>query len=131
MRGWLVTLAALAGLVGAAGVALAAIGAHHSSNPNVTTAAHFLLFHAPALLALCAIAREPRRLGLLFAGSLIALGVTLFSGDLALRALVRVTPVPMAAPTGGILMILGWLGAAVAVPWALSHRDAEHRGARS
>lgn len=119
MRGWLGFLGAIAGLMGAAGVTLAAVGAHHSSNPNVTTAAYFLLFHAPALLGLSALSRDRAEPAALVAASLIALGATLFSGDLALRALANVTLVHMAAPTGGVLLILGWLVAAVALPLTL------------
>lgn len=119
MRGWLGTLGAVAGLMGAAGVTLSAVGAHRSGNPNVTTAAYFLLFHAAALVGLGALARDREETAILVAASLIALGATLFSGDLALRALANVTLVHMAAPTGGVLMILGWLVAAIALPLAL------------
>ena len=119
MRAWLMGLGALAGLFGAAGVALAAAGAHRSGNPIVTTAAYFLLFHASSLMALCALARASLDRGLLVAGSLIALGTILFSGDLALRGLAGITLVHMAAPTGGTVMILGWIVAAVAVTSAL------------
>jgi len=44
-------LLTLAGLTGAAGVALAARGSH-GADTLVTTAADFLLFHAPVLLGL-------------------------------------------------------------------------------
>ena len=117
---WQRGLGALAGVLGAAGVGLAAVGAHRSGNPEVTTAAYFLLFHAPALLALCAFAGRRVDRGLLVAGSLIGLGAVLFSGDLALRGLAGLVIWHKAAPTGGMLMILGWLVAAFAVPSSLS-----------
>lgn len=123
MRAWLMGLGALAGLFGAAGVGLAAVGAHRSGNPIVTTAAYFLLFHASGLAALCALARERADRGVLVAGALIAIGTILFSGDLALRGLADLTLVHMAAPTGGVLMILGWLVAAVAVSSSLRRQD--------
>ena len=116
MRVWLMALGALAGVFGAAGVGLAAVGAHRSGSPTVTTAAYFLLFHAAGLAALCALAQPRLDRGILIAGSLIGVGAILFSGDLALRALSNVILVHMAAPTGGVLMILGWLVAAVALP---------------
>lgn len=119
MRIWLMSLGALAGLLGATGVGLAAVGAHRSGNPIVTTAAYFLLFHGAGLTALCGLVRARRDRGLLVAGSLIGLGAILFSGDLALRALAGVTLIHMAAPTGGTLMIAGWLVAAVALPLRL------------
>jgi uncharacterized membrane protein YgdD (TMEM256/DUF423 family) len=46
------------------------------------------------------------------AGVLI-LGTVLFSGDLALRALKGAKLFAMAAPAGGILMLLGWAGLAL------------------
>ena len=116
MRAWIMTLGTFAGLFGAAGVALAAVGAHMSGSSTVTTSAYFLLFHAAALLGFCALAdRYPRR-GLLIAGSTIAFGTVLFSGELALHALTGLGTVAKAAPIGGTLMILGWLLAAVILP---------------
>lgn len=120
MRTWIIIVAALAGLYGAAGVALAAAGAHRSGNPNVTTAAYFLLFHAAALVGLSTAAAGARRaVPPMIAASLIALGTLLFSGHLALHALADLVPIPFAAPVGGSLAILGWLVAAVALPFAL------------
>ena len=120
MRTWIIIVAALAGLYGAAGVALAAAGAHRSGNPNVTTAAYFLLFHAAALVGLSTAAAGARRaVPPMIAASFIALGTLLFSGHLALHALADLVPIPFAAPVGGSLAILGWLVAAVALPLAL------------
>lgn len=85
----------------------------------MTTAAYFLLFHAPALIALCAVARLARGRLVLAAASLIGIGTLLFSGDLALRAGPGLTLLRLAAPTGGLLMIAGWAMAAVALPLAL------------
>ena len=48
------------------------------------------------------------------AAMLIVLGTMLFCGDLAIRALAQVSLIPMAAPTGGVMLMLGWLGLAVA-----------------
>ncbi len=123
MRAWSMVLAALAGLYGAAGVVLAAAGAHLAAGPTVTTAAYFLLFHAAALIAVCASVPGGRRraaTAVLIAASLWAVGVFLFSGDLALHALTGKTPVRQAAPAGGILLIAGWLVAAVALPMRLA-----------
>ncbi len=122
MRGWTMALAALAGLYGAAGIALAAAGAHVRASPLVTTAADLLLIHAAAIVALCAVARADGGRAVRSAASLIALGVLLFSGELALHGLAGLQPWPLAAPTGGLLMIAGWLMAAVAMPLALRRR---------
>lgn len=120
MQPWIKIIAALAGLYGSAGVALAAIGAHRSGNPNVVTAAYFLLFHAAALVGLTTAAAGARRATpLMIAASLLALGTLLFSGHLALHALADLVPIPFAAPVGGSMAILGWLVAAVSLPLAL------------
>lgn len=110
----------IAGLYGAAGVALAAAGAHVSNTPIVTTAAYFLLFHASALLALSALAAVRELRVVPWGGYLIAAGVFVFSGDLALRGLKDIVLVHMAAPTGGLLIIGGWLLIAIALPLELS-----------
>ena len=118
MRGWSMALAAAAGLYGAAGVALMAVGAHRTA-PLATTAGTFLLLHAAAILAL--IALDLGR-GMRIAATLIAAGALLFSGELALHALADMQPLPMAAPAGGMLMIVGWLVAAIGAPLALARR---------
>ncbi|WP_158807637.1 DUF423 domain-containing protein [Beijerinckia sp. L45] len=126
MRVWMMALAALAGLFGAAGVGLAAAAAHIVGDTTLHTAADFLLFHAAALFGLVALMRAKAERGLLVAGSLIALGAILFCGDLAIRAMAGLRLMPMAAPTGGMLMIAGWLVAAVAAPWSLRKTGTRH-----
>ncbi|HZH08744.1 MAG TPA: DUF423 domain-containing protein [Microvirga sp.] len=107
-------LIALAGLSGALGVALSAAAAHITGG-NLATAAQFLLFHAPGLLALAALiaagAVQPTLAQL--AGYVIVLGLTLFCGDLSRRAFSGMALFPKAAPTGGILLMLGWVLVAV------------------
>jgi uncharacterized membrane protein YgdD (TMEM256/DUF423 family) len=95
-----------AGLMGAAGVALAAYAAHAQSGGNLVTASQFLLFHAAPVLATGL--APPGRLRVI-GGSLLVMGALLFCGDLTLRALSGTAPWPMAAPTGGMILILGWL----------------------
>lgn len=99
-----------AGLIGACGVALLA-AASHQGGGNLQTAASFMLFHASALLAIglaSAVHVSGRILGI--AGLVMLAGVLLFCGDLVLRDLAGERLFPMAAPTGGTLTILGWLG---------------------
>lgn len=96
------------GLSGAAGVALAAVAAH-AGGGYVGTASSFLLAHAPALLAIGLLGGgRVRHAG----GAVLLLGLALFCGDLLLRHYVGERLFPMAAPTGGTLMILGWLAVA-------------------
>ncbi|KQP42550.1 hypothetical protein ASF49_01480 [Methylobacterium sp. Leaf104] len=108
----LLALGALAGLLG---VAASAAAAHVSGADSLKTAAQFLLFHAPAILALVALAATGtthRPMTRLAAGALVV-GLALFSGDLALRALHGTPLFPMAAPAGGFALMAGWLLAAL------------------
>jgi len=101
----------LAGLIGAAGVAAAAAGAHLNADPNLTTAAYFLMLGATGATAAAALgaALGPTWSFADVGGAVIALGALLFGGALAVRALWGITLFPMAAPTGGTMLILGWL----------------------
>ena len=103
----LILLASLSGLLG---VGLSAAAAHITGG-NLATAAQFLLFHAPALLALVALATAGALHPTLaqMAGYVLVLGLVLFCGDLSRRAFSGVALFPRAAPTGGILLMLGWL----------------------
>jgi uncharacterized membrane protein YgdD (TMEM256/DUF423 family) len=109
-------LLALGALAGIFGVALSAAAAHVTGSGSLQTAAQFLLFHAPALLALVALissgAIGPRLARL--AGYVMVVGLILFCGDLSRRALAGVALAPMAAPTGGVLLMVGWALAAIA-----------------
>lgn len=97
-----------AGLIGASGVALMA-AASHKGGGNLQIAAFFMLFHASALLVI-GLVGSGRIPGI--AGLVMLTGVLLFCGDLVLRDLAGERLFPMAAPTGGTLTILGWLGIA-------------------
>lgn len=94
-----------AGIVGAAGVAAAAAAAHQGGG-NLETAAQFMLFHAPALLA---IGLFGGGLALRTGGSVLLAGLLLFCGDLLMRHFAGMRLFPFAAPSGGTLMIAGWL----------------------
>ncbi len=109
-------LVVLAGLMGAGGVMLAAASAHAVPNAGLDSAGHLLLFHATAVLGATALLQAGllwRPLGLLAAFGL-ALGAVLFAGDIALRAFAGHRLFPMAAPTGGTILIVSWLILAVA-----------------
>jgi len=104
-------LGAFACLCGLLGVAASAAAAHIPGADSLKTAAQFLLFHAPAILALVALGaaglvRAP--LARIAAG-LLAVGLCLFCGDLSLRALAGHALFPMAAPSGGFALMGGWL----------------------
>ncbi|RYE86704.1 MAG: DUF423 domain-containing protein [Hyphomicrobiales bacterium] len=106
-------LLVIAGLLGALGVAASAAGSH-GTETNLSTAGTFLLLHAAALVGLGA--WRDNRLAT-NAGWILAVGVILFAGDLAMRARAGTALFPMAAPIGGGAMILGWLAVAAAGLW--------------
>ena len=112
-------LVAVAALMGAAGVAASAAAAHVGGGTNLATAAHFLLFHAAAIVGLAALAAQAGRgrTAVTIGAAAIAVGALLFSGDLALRALMEVKLLGGSAPVGGMAMIAGWLVVALAAPF--------------
>jgi len=98
----------LGGIAGAAGVMLLAMAAHADTTGLIETAAQMLLFHAPAILAIGAVGQTRRSPFLLLALILMTAGLALFCGDLASRAFAERRLFPMSAPTGGMLVIIGW-----------------------
>jgi uncharacterized membrane protein YgdD (TMEM256/DUF423 family) len=106
---------AAAGLNGFMGVAFGAWAAHGAANRIgvgatewVKTGAEYQLWHAVALLAL---AVAPVTLGTVrsWVGSCFCLGALLFSGSLYLLATFGWHGLVFVTPSGGILMLLGWL----------------------
>jgi uncharacterized membrane protein YgdD (TMEM256/DUF423 family) len=109
-------LIALAGLMGAGGIALAAAGAHMAPGAGLDSAAYMLLFHASAVVGGAALVQQGvlwRPLALLVLAAWV-LGAVLFSGDIAMRAFTAHRLFPMAAPSGGMILIAAWLALTVA-----------------
>jgi uncharacterized membrane protein YgdD (TMEM256/DUF423 family) len=112
-------LIALAGVMGADGVILAAASAHQADAARLATASSMLLFHATAILGTAALAERGlihARLGLAAAFGFV-IASALFAGDLTLRQYAGHGLFPMAAPTGGTLLIVSWLVLAIAAVW--------------
>jgi uncharacterized membrane protein YgdD (TMEM256/DUF423 family) len=112
-------LIVLAGIMGADGVVLAALSAHQADASRLGAASSMLLFHASAVLAAAALAERGivhRRLGVAAACGFV-LAAALFATDLTLRQYAGHGLFPMAAPSGGTLLILSWLALAVAAAW--------------
>ncbi|KQP54907.1 DUF423 domain-containing protein [Methylobacterium sp. Leaf108] len=113
----LLALGALAGLLG---VVASAAAAHSGGAESLKTAAQFLLFHAPVVIGLVALSQSgaTHRLVTRSAAVAVVLGLALFCGDLALRALYGTPLFAMAAPAGGIVLMLAWatVGVAAFVP---------------
>jgi uncharacterized membrane protein YgdD (TMEM256/DUF423 family) len=112
-------LIVLAAVMGADGVMLAAASAHQADASRLAAASSMLLFHATAVLATVALAER----GIVRAGIGVAaafgfvLAASLFAGDLTLRQYAGHSLFPMAAPTGGTLLIASWLVLAIAAAW--------------
>jgi len=109
----------VAGLMGACGVVLAATSAHLADTSRLGAASSMLLFHAPAVLGAVALTER----GLLHAriGPVATIGfviaASLFAADLSLRQFAGRGLFPMAAPTGGTLLIASWLALAASAIW--------------
>lgn len=121
MRLWLF----IAGVDGALAVVMAAVGAHGATLAErpahwFASANDIHVWHAIVLVGVAALVRRsrgPSALMLNVAGTLFATGTVLFAGTLYIQALTGTAPLPMAAPAGGIALVLGWLAlAAAALP---------------
>jgi uncharacterized membrane protein YgdD (TMEM256/DUF423 family) len=109
----------LAAVMGADGVILAAASAHQPDATRLGSASSMLLFHAVAVLAVVALIERGvihARIGIAAALGFV-LAAALFAGDLSLRQYAGHSLFPMAAPTGGTLLIASWLVLAVAAAW--------------
>ncbi len=112
----------LACLMGAGGVGLAAAATHAAPGSGLDSAAYLMLFHATAVLGAGALTKQEllwRPLGLVAMACFVAGGV-LFASDISMRAFAGHRLFPMAAPTGGTLLILGWLVLAAAAVVAMA-----------
>jgi uncharacterized membrane protein YgdD (TMEM256/DUF423 family) len=112
-------LAILAAVMGADGVILAAAAAHQPDATRLASASSMLLFHALAVLATVALAERGTlhlRIAMVSAWGFVV-AAALFAGDLTLRQYAGHSLFPMAAPTGGTLLIASWLALAVAAAW--------------
>src|ERR1700755_550312 len=104
-------LIALAGVMGADGVILAAASAHQADATRLAAASSMLLFHATAVLGSGGLGgRGLIHVGVVLAATLgFVIAASLFAGDLTLRQYAGHGLFPMAAPTGGTLLIASWL----------------------
>ena len=112
-------LVILAGVMGADGVILAAVAAHQPDATRLAAASSMLLFHATAVLAVVALAERgviDQGIGIAAAWGFV-IAAAFFAGDLTLRQYAGHGLFPLAAPTGGTLLIVSWFVLAVAAAW--------------
>jgi uncharacterized membrane protein YgdD (TMEM256/DUF423 family) len=105
-----------AGLMGTAGIVLTAASAHGAPGTGLDSAGYLLLLHAVAVIGGVALMHQSMlsRIAGLIALCGFVLGAVLFAGDVAARATIGSRLFPMAAPTGGTIMIASWLVLSVA-----------------
>jgi uncharacterized membrane protein YgdD (TMEM256/DUF423 family) len=112
----------ISGFVGALAVGCGAFGAHALKArlaPDLlaiwNTGAHYHLVHAVALLALALHAQATKSHGGsgVWAWGLMLSGVLVFSGSLYALALSGVRMLGAITPIGGVLLIAGWIAAAM------------------
>ena len=118
-------LIGVAALMGAAGVVLLAAAAHAAPGAGLDGAGQMLLFHAAAVIAAVSALHQDlmwRPLGIAAAIGFVV-GAALFSGDIAMRAFASHRLFPMAAPSGGFILIASWLALAVAALLALARAN--------
>ena len=109
----------LAAVMGADGVILAALSAHQPDAARLSAASSMLLFHATAVLGTVALLERGvvhARIGIAAASGFVV-AAALFATDLSLRQYAGHGLFPMAAPTGGTLLIASWLTLAIAAAW--------------
>jgi uncharacterized membrane protein YgdD (TMEM256/DUF423 family) len=112
-------LVILAAVMGADGVMLAAAAAHQADAARLGAASSMLLFHASAVLAVVALVeRSVLKAGIgIIAAFGFVIAASLFAGDLTLRQYAGHALFPLAAPTGGTLLIASWLVLALSAAW--------------
>ncbi|XUY26129.1 DUF423 domain-containing protein [Agrobacterium sp. rho-8.1] len=110
----------LSGILGGAGVALAAAATHTGATQLLGNASAMCLAHAPVLLGLY-LGWERIKTAAPVA-ALLGLGTLVFAADLVSRHFTESGLFPMAAPIGGLGMILGWLALASAAFFAEARR---------
>jgi uncharacterized membrane protein YgdD (TMEM256/DUF423 family) len=103
-------------LMGASGIVLTAASAHGAAGTGLDSAGYLLLLHAATVIGGVALLHQTvlsRTTGLVALCGFVV-GAALFAGDVASRAYLGSRLFPMAAPTGGMILIAGWLVLALA-----------------
>lgn len=101
----------IAALLAALAVGFGAFGAHALKTrlaPDLlavwTTASHYHLVHAVALVAMALGKKDPGR-----SWSVLLAGIVLFAGSLYVLALTGIRGIGAITPIGGVLLVAGWL----------------------
>jgi len=110
-------VALAAALLALSAVILAAMGSHFFDMKGMqgiwSTASNIHLFNAAALTGLAALLANMQSRPLQWAAWLIVVGTVIFSGSIYFHVITGYT-IPRVTPSGGLLMMAGWLLAALA-----------------
>ncbi|HXW72734.1 MAG TPA: DUF423 domain-containing protein [Methylocella sp.] len=122
---WVFIAVAAAAFAAIVGIAFLGMAAHRFPDPKLQTAGNFVLFHAVAAVAVCALstAAQARGTWFLTAAGLLLSGGLLFGGDIATRVMSGNRLFWMAAPLGAGLAISGWALILVGSLAVLRHKD--------
>ena len=100
---------ALGGFCGVIAILTSAASSHAVNNEYLSIISQITMMHAAAFVGLGVAHGITGSRGIAFAMLLLFAGVGLFCGDLAQRLFVGEKLFDFAAPTGGMLMVFGWL----------------------
>lgn len=103
-----------AGVWGLAGCIMLAMGSHPPASGILATGGQFLLFHACAVMGVA----NQTRFGGIYKRAALALllaGSAIFAGEIVIHSSAASFQVPMMAPLGGGMAILGWACIAIGV----------------
>ncbi len=100
---------ALGGFCGVIAILSSAASSHAIDNQFLQIISQITMMHAAAFVGLGVAHGITNSKGIAFAMLLLFAGVGLFCGDLAQRLFMGEKLFDFAAPTGGMLMIFGWL----------------------
>lgn len=101
-----------AGIMGFAGTIMLAMGAHAPATGLLATGGQFLLFHAPAVIAVA----SQTRFGGVYKRAALALllvGPAIFGGEMAFHTASQSSALAALAAIGGGMTVLGWLCVAI------------------
>ncbi len=112
---------AIAGLAGCSGVGLGALAAHAwrarldpAALATLDLVSKYLLLHALLLMVIALWTRNSADTRILeVAGVLVVAGIVLFCGGLSVSVLSGVRQFALAAPLGGMALMVAWLACAV------------------
>ena len=130
------TFSKLAALMAMASVIIGAFGTHYLKNilppeniESIQTATYYQFVHAIGLFVVANLCRHYPNKRIKWAGTLMVLGVILFSGSIYLRIFLlakgysHLNTVALVTPFGGLSLIISWLLVFMGIPSSENHEQ--------